>query len=65
MTDSHVITDAKESKTARTARLKKVGKYAALTVFGGAVALVVLDKAGRRGSKTTHTVTETEETTES
>jgi hypothetical protein len=65
MTEVHNVTDAKESKSNRTARLKKAGKYAALTVFGGAVALVVLDKAGRRGTKTTHTVTETEETTES
>lgn len=66
MTDQvHDITTAAKSRKPQWLSKKNAYKAAALTIFGGAVALVGYDKLTHRSSKETHTVTETVETTES
>lgn len=60
MTDKvHNITDVKKSHKIKLPTLKQVGKYAALTVFGTAVALVAYDKVthGRADSDTSENET--------
>jgi hypothetical protein len=66
MTDKvHEVTTVQESKKPSRFDRKKVWKWGAVAVFGTALAYTAYDKVAHRGSKTTHTVTETEETTES
>lgn len=61
----HNVTTVKKSWKPRKPSRKTVAKWTSIAVFGGALAAVGYDKLSHRTSKKTHTVTETEETTES
>lgn len=64
MTDNvHDITKAKKSRKPEWLTRKNALKATALTVFGGAVALVAYDKVANRGSQDIDT--EESDTTES
>lgn len=66
MTDNvHEITDVKKSWKSKLPSRKSAMKWGSVAVVGTCLALVGYDKLNSRTSKTTHTVTETEETTES
>lgn len=56
MTDTvHEITDVKKSRKPKWLTKKNVYKATALTIFGGAVALVAYDKVSNRGEQDSDT----------